>query len=162
MKKIRYIFDLDLTLLDSSHRRSVLPDGTLDLAHWIENNTREKILRDSLLPLAYYAMSVIDAGYEVIACTARVMQEHDHELLESRGLRFARILSRPMGCTDADHVLKENLLRKDAKDCREFFKDYADNSMLFDDARSVLDHLERLGFICFDAAALNRGMDRAA
>ena len=47
-----YIFDLDGTVIDSSHRQNTRPDGSLDLAQWIENNTPEKILADSLLPLA--------------------------------------------------------------------------------------------------------------
>ena len=49
---MRYIFDLDHTVIDSSHRQLTKADGSLDLAHWIANNTREKIMADSLLPLA--------------------------------------------------------------------------------------------------------------
>ena len=49
---MRYIFDLDHTVIDSSHRQLTKADGSLDLAHWITNNTREKIMADSLLPLA--------------------------------------------------------------------------------------------------------------
>ena len=35
------IFDLDGTTIDSSHRHATLPDGTLNLAKWIENSTPE-------------------------------------------------------------------------------------------------------------------------
>jgi FMN phosphatase YigB (HAD superfamily) len=47
-----YIFDLDHTVIDSSHRQLTKADGSLDLAHWIENNTPEKIAADTELPLA--------------------------------------------------------------------------------------------------------------
>ncbi|MDG1859332.1 MAG: hypothetical protein P8I94_09525, partial [Emcibacteraceae bacterium] len=46
-----YIFDLDHTLIDSSHRQLTDANGSLDLTHWIENCTREKIMGDKLLPL---------------------------------------------------------------------------------------------------------------
>jgi hypothetical protein len=41
---MRFIYDLDHTLLDSSHRQATLPNGDLDLAHWIENSTPEKVM----------------------------------------------------------------------------------------------------------------------
>ena len=38
-----YIFDLDHTVIDSSHRQITRADGSLDLDAWIENSTRKKI-----------------------------------------------------------------------------------------------------------------------
>ena len=38
-----YIFDLDGTVIDSSHRQLALPNGDIDLTHWRENSTKEKI-----------------------------------------------------------------------------------------------------------------------
>ena len=52
------IFDLDGTIIDSSHRQATLPDGTLNLAHWFENATPEKIFEDKVLPLARKSASV--------------------------------------------------------------------------------------------------------
>ena len=49
---MRFIFDLDHTVIDSSHRQATLPNGDLNLQHWRENATPEKIAQDSLLPLA--------------------------------------------------------------------------------------------------------------
>ena len=46
------IFDLDGTTIDSSHRQATKSDGTLDLAHWFDNATPEKIFQDKLLPLS--------------------------------------------------------------------------------------------------------------
>ena len=46
------IFDMDGTIIDSSHRQATLPDGTLNLSAWIENATPAKIAKDVVLPLA--------------------------------------------------------------------------------------------------------------
>ena len=46
------IWDLDGTVIDSSHRYSTLPNGDIDLPRWIADNTKANIERDSLLPLA--------------------------------------------------------------------------------------------------------------
>ena len=70
-----YIFDLDGTVIDSSHRQNTLSDGSLDLAHWVENNTVDKILADSLLPLAGKMRSVRSVKDTVAVITARVIQD---------------------------------------------------------------------------------------
>ena len=49
---MHFIFDLDHTVIDSSHRQITRPDGSLDLAAWRRHNTRANIMRDTLLPLA--------------------------------------------------------------------------------------------------------------
>jgi hypothetical protein len=63
-----YIFDLDHTVIDSSHRQITRADGSLDLDHWIENCTREKIYQDKLLPLARLMRSAYSQGHQVIVC----------------------------------------------------------------------------------------------
>ena len=45
------IYDLDGTIIDSSHRAKYSDDGILDLEHSKENSTKENIFRDELLPL---------------------------------------------------------------------------------------------------------------
>ena len=47
------IWDLDQTLIDSSHR------NTGDLAHWIEHSTVEHIMKDSLLPMVSVYRSMV-------------------------------------------------------------------------------------------------------
>ena len=39
------IFDMDGTIIDSSHRQATLPDGTLNLSAWIKNATPENLQR---------------------------------------------------------------------------------------------------------------------
>ena len=76
-----YIFDLDHTVIDSCHRQLTRADGSLDLDHWIENCTREKIYQDKLLPLARLMRSAYSQGHQVIVCTARVLSVWDHAFL---------------------------------------------------------------------------------
>ena len=47
-----FIFDLDDTTVDSSHRTRLNADGSINLAHWRKHCTAENIMRDSMLPLA--------------------------------------------------------------------------------------------------------------
>lgn len=153
---MRFIYDLDHTLLDSSHRQATLPNGDLDLAHWIENSTYDKVMQDSLLPLAEVAKRNM-GRCEVIACTARVMGAADYELLLAHGLIFDRILSRPEGCRMSDATLKVALLWQDAVDVRaESFYRYARQSLMFDDNQNVLTALASYGFRCYDALSLNK------
>jgi len=70
---IHYIFDLDHTVIDSSHRQHTKPDGSLDLDNWRENCTQQKIMADKILPLADLMRSAWSNGHNVIICTARVL-----------------------------------------------------------------------------------------
>jgi hypothetical protein len=71
------VFDLDMTIIDSSHRHASNPDGSIDLAHWFQNATPERIAADTLLPLAEAVRRIYDAGHKVVLCTARCMQKAD-------------------------------------------------------------------------------------
>ena len=51
MKKI-FIFDLDDTVIDSSHRATSDDNYQLDLDAWKKDSTTENIFNDTLLPLA--------------------------------------------------------------------------------------------------------------
>ena len=149
------IFDLDHTLIDSSRRQLTNPDGSLDLAHWRENCTREKIMRDTLLPLANVAKRYMGSSHTVIACTARVMSDIDYEYLVKHSLNFDVILSRPAGCLDSDWLLKETLLRNFAQQSSMSFQRFASESIMFDDNTDVLDHLNSFGFSCYHAVKFN-------
>ena len=75
------VFDLDMTVIDSSHRHASNADGSVDLSHWFENATRDKVMADKLLPLARSVRTLYDAGHTIVLCTARCMQAQDHEFL---------------------------------------------------------------------------------
>jgi len=150
----RTIFDLDGTVIDSSHRKVTLPDGSLDLDHWIENCTPEKIAGDSLLPLANY-MRQIYPHHEVLVCTARVMSDADYDFLFDNGLHADAILSRPMGNRLPDAYLKEMLLRDHASRRELVWEDFAKASVIIDDNYSVLARLGQIGIRAVHADGLN-------
>ena len=100
------IFDLDHTVIDSSHRQLTLPDGSLDLEHWLENCTREKIFGDTLLPLANSMKRMFRAGHTIIVCTARTASQHDFDYLAENGLHYHHILYRERGDMRGDAEMK--------------------------------------------------------
>ena len=155
-----YIFDLDHTLIDSSHRQLTDANGSLDLTHWIENCTREKIMGDKLLPLAEQVKTSFtkSANRSRLVCTARVMSEFDYEFLAENGLEFDFILSRPLGCTMGDGELKEMLLREHCEKVGIDFTEFSDNAIMWDDNKIVLDHLKGLGIRTIDAIKLNKAL----
>ena len=75
-------FDLDMTLIDSSHRHASKADGSIDLAHWFQNATPERIAKDGLLPLARCVRTFYNAGNNIVFCTARCMQQADYDWIE--------------------------------------------------------------------------------
>jgi hypothetical protein len=152
---MRLIYDLDHTLVDSSHRQATLPNGNLNLAHWIENSTPEKVAQDTLLPLADVAKRNM-GRCEVIACTARVMGDADYDFLLGHGLLFDRILSRPEGVQTPDAQLKVSLLWADAMEQGKNFYRYARESLVFDDNENVNITLASFGFRCYNAISINK------
>ena len=159
---MQYIFDLDHTVIDSSHRQLTLADGSLDLAHWVENCTREKIFADSLLPLATEMRDLIAKNRSVIVCTARVMSEHDHDFLVSHGLAPDAILSRPLGDCTSDHLLKERLLREYCQTRKLSFARFCSRSVMFDDNQNVNAHLASFGINTQCAIRVNKMLTSAA
>lgn len=93
MKNI-LIFDLDETVINSAHRTPNNPDGTLNLAAYIEKHTPENVAKDTLLPLARVMREAYAKGDYVIVLTARDMQECDYRFLRDHGLRYHKIMSR--------------------------------------------------------------------
>jgi hypothetical protein len=144
-----FIFDLDHTVIDSSHRQSTLPCGSLDLANWIENNTPENISRDTLLPLADLWKTLDKQGQMIGVCTARVLQDADYEFLADNGLDYDFILSRPMGDSSKDDDLKERLLNEQGIKPEEI-------TAFFDDNEAVLKRLNELNIEAFDAKIFNK------
>jgi len=127
-----YLFDLDHTVIDSSHRQSTLPDGSLDLDHWIENNTPEKIAEDSLLPLANIMRGLFRKGREIIIITARVLQDADFRFLHENGIRYHYCYSRALGDNRPDAELKREALED------LIMKKGTIKARFFDDNKSVL------------------------
>jgi hypothetical protein len=132
------IMDLDGTAICSKHRQLHLPDGSLDLAHWTENSTPEKIAQDTLLPLANFWKAAIAARQTVIVCTARQMQLADFNFLHSHGLHFYACLYRGEGDNRPDHELKISKLRAYARNLGESWAHFCNRATAYDDNSRVL------------------------
>ena len=110
-----YIYDLDGTVIDSSHRRKFDTDGNLRLSYWRSHNTRKDVFGDSLLPLAKHMKKKMVDNI-VLICTAREISQNDLDFLEDHGIRYDHIISRPKGTNTKDHILKYYQLKKFLRD----------------------------------------------
>ena len=150
-----YIFDLDGTVIDSSHRQNTLPNGSLDLAHWIENNTPKKILADSLLPLAEKMREVNRELDKVAIITARVIQDADLAFLKRNDLRFDYLFSRAQGNTSPDDILKKRAILKLARKLQRSMNWMRKNTVFFDDNLEVLGIMDSMGIKTINATLAN-------
>jgi len=136
-----YIFDLDATIINSSHRFSGNAEGKLDLAKWIENSTRENIFKDELLPLAKFMKALIKADKNVWICTARNMGKADFDFLAHHGLNAKIILSRKEGDFRNDAELKTAKLKR-LFNLKQF---QGMKKIMFDDNKIIRKELQKLG-----------------
>ena len=128
------IYDLDGTIIDSSHRIKLHDNGSLDLEHWKQNCTKEQIFKDDLLPLYWQLVSDYKSGNYIVLCTARELGKWDYEYLHSMGIYYDKIISRPKGNTTIDHVLKKSQLQyfwnlKPFQNIHKTFYDDNDNNL---------------------------------
>lgn len=88
-----FVFDLDQTVIDSSHRTPVI-DGKIDLVKYVSLQTRENIYKDKILPLASVMKQKYINNDYIIVCTARKMTKHDYDFLNDHNLHFHEIYER--------------------------------------------------------------------
>jgi len=155
---MQFIFDLDHTVIDSSHRQATRPDGSLDLDHWREHSTPDLIERDTLLPLAHEWRKIHRKGGTIIVCTARVMGYADYFYLGSRGMFAEKIISRQEGDTTPDDLLKLRGLRQYAADIGMSWRKFCASSMMFDDNLNVIQTLTNNGLSCQNALEINKAL----
>jgi len=153
-----YIFDLDHTVVDSSHRQATRPDGSLDLDHWREHSTPKLIERDSLLPLAHEWRKLHKRGHTIVVCTARVMGPADYFYLGSRGLFAHKIISRADGDRTADDLLKLRGLKQYCKAEGISWARFCKTAKMFDDNKNVISCLTANGLPCYDAISINEAL----
>ena len=153
---MHFIFDLDHTVIDSSHRQLTKADGSLDLTHWRENCTHEKIMGDTLLPLARTMQDAINNGQNVIICTARVLGRSDIIFLAKHGLLASVILSRPEGDTTPDAELKTRLLRQHCQKVGITWARFTRSAYMFDDNVNVLAEMKSHGITALNAIKINQ------
>ena len=136
-----YIFDLDATTIDSSHRFTGTAEGKIDLEKWISDSTRENIFKDELLPLAKFMKALIKANKNVWICTARNMKKADFDFLTHHGLNAKIILSRKEGDFRNDAELKTAKLKR-LFNLKQF---QGMEKIMFDDNKIIRKELQKLG-----------------
>jgi len=141
MKKRIFIFDLDGTVIDSSHRQG----NSLD--DWFRLNTRENIFKDVPLSLGRHIRNLHLKGHKVLICTSRNISKDDLDYLE-QVLKIPpniKIIARPYGCDSAPFTLKKKQLSY-----LQNFKSFRDKiKFLIDDNEDNLKSFEELGSNCF-------------
>ena len=148
------IFDLDGTAIDSTHRQNTLPDGSLNLAKWQENNTPEKIALDTLLPLGEQWSGGLNKKIAII--TARVLGDADYRFLAKNNLRYDFIYSRKAGDDTPDAALKRLALYKLASDMGKSMKWLQSFAVMYDDNLTVLRMATKLKVANVDATLYNQ------
>lgn len=149
---MRFIFDLDGTVIDSAHRQGET------LADWRRMNTVGNVMRDSLLPLAAKMQGAILNGLDVWVCTSRVMRKADFAFLRLQGLlpnggpvihRIGENDQRPCG------ELKLAKLRGYAAGMGITWVQFAHDSIMFDDSLDVQKALRGAGLRVVDPVQFN-------
>ena len=150
---MRFIFDLDGTVVDSSHRQG---DGSLN--DWRRLNTVGNIMRDGLLPLAGKMQTAIQDGLDIWVCTSRVMGKADFAFLRLQNLlpnggpvihRIGENDQRPCG------ELKLAKLRGYAAGMGITWAQFAHDSIMFDDSLDVQKTLRGAGIRVIDPVQFN-------
>ncbi len=118
------IYDLDGTVIDSSHRYRTDETGeNIDLQFWIENSTPDMIAKDSLLPHSkqmFKDLACLDTV--VIVATARTMELNDANfdyIIENLGVPNY-IIHRKEGDTRKGQDMKTAKIMKNLKDVSNF------------------------------------------
>jgi FMN phosphatase YigB (HAD superfamily) len=163
------IFDLDGTVIDTSHRYRNLPCGKIDLDYWFANSTEEKIAQDNLLPLAAEMRRYYAEGHTVVVCTARsFFAQPDvplpdpgatyRKFLADNDLRYHALLHRMMAGDDhltmSDGDLKTRLL-DDWAASESLPENWRRRAVMYDDNREVIKKMFRDRLICLDAVKHN-------
>lgn len=165
------IFDLDGTVIDTSHRYRNLPCGTIDLDYWFANSTPEMIAKDKLLPLAGVWRKFHSEGHTIIACTARSWERHEkmtcdpgpiyEAFLADNDLQYHALLYRNLAGDNhesfSDGDLKTKLLDDYAK-ANGFQSIRHMGAIMFDDNLHVIQEMARQRIICLDAVSYNRNL----
>ena len=157
MMKNIIIFDLDQTVIDSSHRNPNNSDGTINLEKYFKLRNRKNIFRDKLLPLAKIFKQLKNNDNYIIVATARNIDHNDVDFLKANGLNADMILSRKWIVENdvPDAELKARKLNslfnlKQFKNVPKF---------MFDDAPKVISKMRELGIVTLNAIKINERLN---
>ena len=147
---MRFIFDLDGTVIDSTHRQG---DGSLD--DWRRLDTAKNVALDSPLPLLDQMRDAIADDLDVIVCTSRVMAGRDFRWLDDHGIRGIDILCRAPSDNRTCGFFKLQLLHNYARSIGYTWARFAQTSLMFDDDKGVQNTLRSVGLRVIDPLNYN-------
>ena len=153
---MRFIFDLDGTVIDSTHRQG---DGSLD--DWHRLNTAKNVALDSPLPLLDQMRDAIADDLDVIVCTSRVMAGRDFRWLDDHGIRGIDVLCRAPSDNRTCGFFKLQLLHNYARSIGYTWARFAQTSLMFDDDKGVQDTLRSVGLRVIDPVNYNHNIRTA-
>ena len=145
-----FIFDLDGTTVDSSHRLGET------LADWRRMNTPANIMQDKPLPLAEQLRQAIRDGLDVVILTSRVMGINDKNWLHFHGLMAPLVLSRHPSDTRPAGEYKLAKMAELAIRKRISMADLKASAVLWDDDADVQQTLRGAGFRVIDPVNYNQ------
>ena len=151
-----FIFDLDGTTVDSSHRLGET------LADWRRMNTPANIMQDKPLPLAEQLRQAIRDGLDVVILTSRVMGINDKNWLHFHGLMAPLVLSRHPSDTRPAGEYKLAKMAELAIRKRISMADLKASAVLWDDDADVQQTLRGAGFRVVDPVNYNQRNEVAA
>tara|TARA_B100002019_G_C21199658_1_gene563262 strand:+ start:139 stop:606 length:468 start_codon:yes stop_codon:yes gene_type:complete len=151
-----FIFDLDGTTVDSSHRLGET------LADWRRMNTPANIMQDKPLPLAEQLRQAIRDGLDVVILTSRVMGINDKNWLHFHGLMAPLVLSRHPSDTRPAGEYKLAKMAELAIRKRISMADLKASAVLWDDDADVQQTLRGAGFRVIDPVNYNQRNEVAA
>ena len=139
-----HVYDLDGTLVDSSHRYKALPNGRIDLDHWIAN--KHRIVNDSLLPLAdQYKADIANPEIYVVICTLREPSAEEYEFIrENLGEPNKAIMNR--------HCLRKNAKGYKYRELSKLFnlRQFKDLPRFFwEDSKAMIEECASLFDLCY-------------
>ena len=152
---MRYIFDLDGTVIDSSHR---LGDSLDD---WRRMNTPANVAKDKPLPLLDQMRDAIADDLDVIICTSRVMSGRDFRWLDDHGIRGVTILCRDANDDRNCGFFKLSILHDYARSLGMTWARFRRTSIMFDDSYSVQVTLRSCGLRVIDPVNYNQNIRTA-
>jgi len=153
---MRFIFDLDGTVIDSTHRQG---DGSLD--DWRRLDTAKNVALDSPLPLLDQMRDAIADDLDVIVCTSRVMAGRDFRWLDDHGIRGIDVLCRAPSDNRTCGFFKLQLLHNYARSIGYTWARFAQTSLMFDDDKGVQDTLRSVGLRVIDPVNYNHNIRTA-
>lgn len=148
------IWDLDATIVDSSHRTPNHPDGTLNLPLYLKMKNRESTMKDTLLPLAAVWKNLCKDENYIVVCTARTWADFDQEFLDVNGLHADKIIAR---FTERHNHMRDPELKRKGLSYLFYLKQFKNlPKFMFDDAKPVISEMRKMGMVCMNAISVNK------